>query len=104
MYKEWYKNEYSMITDGDVPTEYLDGTDKKAKFVWTSAMGTSKRVIFTTPTNLFYGVDKANKEFGQVTVFFFQGNPYILAATNKSVIGFQLRTLDASELVINNLE
>jgi len=103
MYKEWFKAEYTNITDGDVNTDYLDGTDKKAKFVWTSAIGTSKRVIFTTKSNLVYGVDKDNKEFGKIVVFFWQNNPYLLAATNKTVMGFQIRTLDKREFVVNNL-
>ena len=103
MYKEWFKSEYPNITDGDVPTDYLDGEDKKAKFVWTSAMGTSKRVIMTTKSNLVYGVDKSSGEFGKILVFYFNNNPYILAATNKSVIGFQIRTLHKSEFNVNNL-
>ncbi len=103
MYKEWFKAEYPNITDGDVPTEYLDGTDKKARFVWTSAMGTSKRVIMTTKNNLYFGVDKSSGDFGKIMVFYFQNNPYILAATNKSVLGFQIRTLNAREFNVNNL-
>jgi len=103
MYKEWFKSEYSNITDGDVPTEYLDGTNKKAKFIWTTGMEGSKRVIMATETNLVYGVDRDNKEFGKVLVFH-DGSPYIVGATNKVVIGFQIRTLDKSELVVNNLE
>jgi len=103
MYKEWFKSEYPNITDGDVPTDFLDGTDKKAKFVWTTAMGTSRRVIMTSKTNLYYGVDSSSGEFGKTLVFYFQNNPYILAATNKSVIGFQIRTLDKREFNVNNL-
>jgi hypothetical protein len=103
MYKEWFKSEYSNITDGDVPTEYLDGTNKKAKFIWTTGLAGSKRVIMTTADNLVYGVDRDNKEFGKVLVFH-HGTPYIVGATNKVVIGFQIRTLDKSEFVVNNLE
>jgi len=103
MYKEWYKSEYTMITDGNVPTEFLDGSDNKAKFNWTSDIGTSKRVVMCTADNLVYGVDKASKEFGKVMVFNPNGNPYLMAATNKTVIGFQIHTINSRAFNCNNL-
>jgi len=103
MYKEWFKSEYPNITDGNVDTEYLDGTDRKCKFNWTSAIGTSKRVTMTTSDNLKYGIDKMNKEFGKIVVFNPNNNPFLLAAVNKIVIGFQIRTLNSREFNCNNL-
>ncbi len=103
IYKEWFKSEYPNITDGDVPTEYIDGTDKKAKFNWTTAIGTSKRVTMTTKSNLVCGIDNANKEFGKIVVFRPNNNPFLIAAVNKVVIGFQIRTLDKREFNVNNL-
>jgi hypothetical protein len=103
MYKEWFKNEYSNITDGDVPTEYLDGTDKKARFNWDSEMGTTKRVIMCTLEVLTYGMDGDSNEFGLITTFWYSGNLYLLAGTNTLVIGFQIGTLDSSMFNVNNL-
>lgn len=103
MYKEWYKSEYTNITDGDVPTEFLDGTNKKAKFVWTSEMGSTKRVVMVKKGMLVWGTDKANKEFSKIKVFNYENNPYLLAATSKSVIGFQIHSIHAKMFNCNNL-
>lgn len=103
MYKEWFKSEYTNVMDGDVPTEYLDGTDKKAKFFWDSDMGTTKRVVMCRPGMLVYGVDKANKEFGKITVFNPEGNPLLLGAINKTVIGFQIHSINSRMFNCNNL-
>lgn len=86
MYKEWYKSEYTNITDGDVPTEYLDGTNKKAKFIWSSDMGDTKRVVMCKPGMLIWATDKINKEFGKIKVFHPEGNPLLIGALSKSVI------------------
>ncbi len=103
VYKEWFKSEYTNVPDGDVPTEYLDGTDKKAKFVWTSDMGTTKRVVMCSKENLVYGVDKGSEDFGKINVFAPNNNPYMIAATNKVVLGFQIHTVNSREFNCNNL-
>ncbi|MEA1971981.1 MAG: hypothetical protein U9N34_01590 [Candidatus Cloacimonadota bacterium] len=103
IYKEWFKSEYPNVTDGDVPTTHLDGTDKKARFVWHEDMGTTKRVVITTPENLVYGLDGINNEFGQILVFWYNGNPNLVAAQTKTVLGFQIGTLDSSLFNVNNL-
>lgn len=103
MYKDWYISEYPNVTDGNVPTEYLDGTDKKCKINWETGIGTSKRVTMAPKNNLVYGIDKLNKEFGKITVFNPNNNPFLVAAVNKIVLGFQIRTLDKREFNVNNL-
>ncbi len=103
MYKEWFKSEYPNITDGDVPTEFLDGTDKKAKFIWESAMGTSKKVIMNVKGVMTYETDNDNKEFGKVKIFHPDNNPFYIAMVNKIVIGFQIHTLDKRVFNVNNL-
>ncbi len=103
MYKECFKTEYDNVTDGDVPTSYLDGTDKKAKFVWTSAIGTSKRVTMVAPKVLKYGTNRKGEEFGKIVVFHPGAKPTLIAAFNKIVIGFQIRTLDNRAFNTNNL-
>jgi len=103
MYKEWFKSEYPNITDGDVPTEFLDGTDKKAKFIWESAMGTSKKVIMNVKGVLTYETDRDNKEFGKVKIFHPDNNPFYIAMVNKIVIGFQIHSLDKRVFNVNNL-
>jgi len=103
MYKAWMKTEYPNITNGDIDTEYLDGTDKKAKFIWESGMGTSKKVIMNVPGALTYETDRDNKEFGKMKVFHWQNNPFYIAAVNKIVIGFQIASLDPRVFNVNNL-
>jgi len=103
MYREWYKSEYPNATEKEISEALvsLEGTDGLAKFHWDSNMGTTKRVVMTSTTNLVYGVDAANKEFGKLTAFHPNGNPLLLGSINKVVIGFQIRTLDSSEFNVN---
>ncbi|MDF1546404.1 MAG: hypothetical protein P1P88_01190 [Bacteroidales bacterium] len=103
MYKEWWKSEYPTNIGGDVPTDYLDGTDKKAKFIWESAMGASKKVIMNVPGVMTYETDNDNKEFGKMKVFHPDNNPFYVACVNKIVIGFQIHTLDKRVFSVNNL-
>ncbi len=103
MYKEWMKTEYPNLTNGDIDTEYLDGTDKKAKFIWESGMGSSKKVIMNVAGALVYVTDRDNKEFGKIKVFRPENNPFLIAAVNKIVIGFQILSLDKRIFNVNNL-
>ncbi len=103
MYKEWFKSEYPNITNGDIDATYLDGTDKKAKFIWESAMGTSRKVIMNVKGVMTYETDKDNKEFGKATIFHPENNPFYIAMVNKIVIGFQIHTLDKRVFNVNNL-
>ena len=101
MYKDCYISTYPNVTDGDVPIDYLDGTNKKGKLIWESAMGDTKRVIMTVKSNLVYGVDQ-NTEFGKIIVFR-KDSPYYVDATAKSVLGFQIRTFNKRDFNCNNL-
>jgi len=101
IYKTWWKNEYPNNIGGDVPTDYLDGTDKKAKFIWESGMGSSKKVIMDVPGVMTYQTDDDNKEFGKMKIW--NPNPFYVACVNKIVIGFQIYTLDSRVFSVNNL-
>lgn len=103
MYREWLKSEYPNLGPNDYDLTYLDGTDKKAKFTWESAMGDAKTVIMNVPGNLTYQTDKDNKEFGKMKIFHPNGNPFYVACVNKIVIGFQIYTLDKRTINVNNL-
>jgi hypothetical protein len=103
MYREWLKSEYSYLSPKDYDLTYLDGTDEKAKFIWESAMGSSKKVIMNVPGNMVYGVDRDNKEFGKATIFHPNANPFYIAMVNKIVIGFQIHSLDPRVFNVNNL-
>lgn len=102
-YREWYKTEYPNVAPNDIDMTYLDGTDQKAKFIWESAMGTSKKVIMNVPGNMTYETDRDNKEFGKMKVFHPNNNPFYIACVNKIVIGFQIHTLDKRAFSVNNL-
>jgi hypothetical protein len=102
-YREWFKSEYTYLGPNDVDLDYLDGTDKKAKFIWESGMGTSKKVIMNVPGVMTYQTDNDNKEFGKIKVFHPNNNPFYVAMVNKIVIGFQIHTLDKRVFNVNNL-
>jgi len=103
-YREWLKSEYTFISNGDdVMMQFLDGTNRKAKFIWTSAIpSTSNRVIMAAEKNLCWGVD-AGGEFGKIHVFNPNNNPYLMAATGKTTLGFQIRSVEKRMLVVNDL-
>jgi len=103
-YREWLKSEYTFISNGDdVMMQYLDGTNRKGKFIWTSAIpSTSNRVIMSAEKNLCYGVD-AGGDFGRIHVFNPNNNPYLMAATGKTTLGFQIRSVEKRQLVVNDL-
>lgn len=103
MYREWLVTEYPNLGPNDFDLNYLDGTDKKAKFIWESAMGTSKKVIMNVPGTLTYETDRDNKEFGKMEIFKPDNNPFFIACVNKIVIGFQIHTLDKRVFSVNNL-
>ncbi len=104
MYRDWVKSEYPNLSPKEIANEldYLDGTDNKAKFIWESAMGTTKRVIMNVPGTLTYQTDKDNKEFGKMKIFHPNANPFYIACVNKIVIGFQIYTLDKRVINVNN--
>lgn len=102
-YRDWYKTEYPNVDPKNIDMNYLDGTDNKAKFIWESAMGASKKVIMNVPGNMTYETDRDNKEFGKMKVFRPENNPFYIACVNKIVIGFQIHTLDKRVFSVNNL-
>jgi len=103
LYREFLINKYQyQVADGDVKMDYLDGTDKKVKHNWLAAMGSSQRVYMTTAGILKYGLSSPDI-YGKITVFNPNGNPYLVQATKKVPIGFQIQTLDSRAFNSNDI-
>jgi len=103
LYRGWLINKYTYtITDGDVMLDYLDGTNKKCKINWLSAMGTSQRVYMTSKDNLICGLSNPDI-YGPVYIFNPGNNVYLIQATKKYPIGFQLRSINYRMFNTNNI-
>ena len=104
LYDDWLQDQGTLVIQSDTAEvagqKYLRGTNKKVEIVRLSNMpDESQFVMLTTKENVVYGYDK-DSDFQSLNPFA-SGNPYHFAAAGKYVLGFQLVTLDKSEICIN---
>lgn len=105
LYDDWLQDQGTLIIQSDTAEvagqKYLRGTNKKVEIVRLNNMPDgSQFVMLTTQENVVYGYD-SDADF-QSLVPFASGNPYHFTAAGKYVLGFQLVTLDKSEICIND--
>lgn len=104
LYDDWLQDQGTLIIQSDTAEvagqNYLRGTNKKVEIVRLNNMpDNSQFVMLTTKEIVVYGYDK-DSDF-QSLLPFASGNPYHFTAAGKYVLGFQLVTLDKSEICIN---
>lgn len=104
LYDDWLQDQGTLVIQSDTAEvagqKYLRGTNKKVEIVRLSNMpDESQFVMLTTKENVVYGYDK-DSDFQSLNPFA-SGNPYHFTAAGKYVLGFQLVTLDKSEICIN---
>lgn len=104
LYDDWLQDQGTLVIQSDTAEvagqKYLRGTNKKVEIVRLSNMpDESQFVMLTTKENVVYGYDK-DSDFQSLKPFA-GGNPYHFTAAGKYLLGFQLVTLDKSEICIN---
>lgn len=104
MYDDWLNDQGYMVLDRIAETtgqKYLRGTGGKLEIVrLTNLPEGSQFAMITSKLNVVYGYD-SDSDF-QSLMPFESGNPYHFTAAGKYVIGFQLVSLDKSELCVND--
>ena len=105
LYDDWLQDQGVVVIQSDTAEvagqKYLRGTNKKVEIVRLNNMPDgSQFAMLTTKEIVVYGYD-SESDF-QSLMPFASGNPYHFTAAGKYVIGFQLVTLDKSEICIND--
>ena len=104
MYDDWLNDQGYLVLSQMTETtgqKYLRGTNGKLEIVrLTNLPEGSQFVMMTSKLNVVYGYD-TDADF-QSLMPFVGGNPYHFTAAGKYVIGFQLVSLDKSEVCIND--
>ena len=104
MYDDWLNDQGVLVLSQMTETtdqKYLRGTNNKLEIVrLTNLPEGSQFCMMTTKLNVVYGYD-TDADFQSIMPFC-SGNPYHFTAAGKYVIGFQLVTLDKSEVCIND--
>lgn len=104
MYDDWLNDQGYMVLNNITETtgqKYLRGTNGKLEIVrLTNLPEGSQFAMITTKLNVVYGYD-TDSDF-QSLMPFESGNPYHFTAAGKYVLGFQLVSLDKSEMCVND--
>ena len=105
LYDDWLQDQGTLVIQSDTAEvagqKYLRGTNKKVEIVRLNNMPDgSQFAMLTTKEIVVYGYDQ-DSDF-QSLLPFISGNPYHFTAAGKYVLGFQLVTLDKSEICIND--
>ena len=105
LYDDWLQDQGVLVLQNDTAEvagqKYLRGTNKKVEIVRLNNMPDgSQFAMLTTKEIVVYGYDDES-DFQSLKPFF-SGNPYHFTAAGKYLIGFQLVTLDKSEICIND--
>lgn len=104
LYDDWLNDQGYMVLSQITETtgqKYLRGTNGKLEIVrLTNLPEGSQFAMITSKLNVVYGYD-TDSDF-QSLMPFVSGNPYHFTAAGKYVIGFQLVSLDKSEICIND--
>ena len=105
LYDDWLNDQGVMALDRITETtgqKYLRGTKGKLEIVrLTNLPEGSQIVMMTSKLNVVYGYD-TDADFKSLMPFN-SGNPYHFTAAGKYVLGFQLVSLDKSEVCINEM-
>ena len=104
LYDDWLQDQGTLVIESNTAEvagqKFLRGTNRKVEIVRLNNMPSgSQFVMLTTKENVVYGYD-SDSDFQSLKPFA-SGNPYHFTAAGKYVLGFQLVTLDKSEICIN---
>lgn len=105
LYDDWLEDQGTLLLNNPAETagqSFLRGTGRRLEIVRHTDMPSgSQFAMITTKENIIYGYDK-DSDFSSLRATDKEGGVYQFAAAGKYVFGLQYRSIDKSELVVND--